>query len=236
MPDDSLANKKPDISREHENTFARDTLEIQIGTVIEAMKDRNINGHYCESKEGLPDLLEELIPSGSSVGLGGTVTLMETGALEMLRERVRLGEITMFDRYGEGLSAGEINAMRKASLTTDVFISGTNAVTRDGVLVNADGIGNRVAAHLYGPSRVIILTGANKIVADLEEAISRVRNVATPMNAHRFGVDTPCSHTGFCPTGRCPPTRRLDKKYTIIEAEHDPDRFHVIFLNGCFGF
>ena len=236
MADDSLDDIKPKKAGPGRNPFVGDTRERQIQTVIKAMEKRNFNGHYCRTVEEIPSVLEELIPKGASVGLGGTVTLIETGALDALRERNDRGDILLYDRYLDNLSAAEINALRKDSLTADVFISSTNAVTMDGVLVNSDGIGNRVAAHLYGPSEVILLTGVNKIVGTLDEAISRVRNVATPMNALRFGVDTPCGKTGFCPEGRCPPTRRLDKKYVIMEAEHDPERLHVVFVNGDFGF
>jgi len=236
MPENTLNSMKPRLIRAGPNPMVRETRKVQIERIMAALEKRNIRGHYCDTPEEIPAVLEELVPEGAVVGLGGTVTLGETGALDALRERAGRGGIRLHDRYGDGLTPDDINAMRRLSLNSDVFISSTNAITRDGVIVNADGIGNRVAAQLYGPARVILIVGANKIVRDLEEAITRIRNVATPMNALRFGVDTPCGKTGFCPDNRCPPSKRLDKKYTIIEAEHDPGRFHVIFVNGSFGF
>jgi len=143
-------------------------------------------------EKALKELLDR-VPAGATVGVGGSLTLGQIGALEALRERGH--EVLTSPPEA---SREEKTVLRKKSLTADVFLTGVNAVTADGEIVNLDGTGNRVAATCFGPGRVIYVLGINKLTGDLEEALSRVRNFAAPANAMRLGLDTPCADTGFC--------------------------------------
>jgi len=142
--------------------------------------------------EALEELLNR-VPAGATVGVGGSLTLGQIGALEALRERGH----EVFTPSSDA-SREEKYALRRRGLTADVFLTGVNAVTADGEIVNLDGSGNRVAATCFGPGRVIYVLGINKLCFDLEEAISRVRNFAAPANAMRLKLKTPCADTGFC--------------------------------------
>ncbi|HDR06252.1 MAG TPA: lactate utilization protein [Candidatus Coatesbacteria bacterium] len=143
--------------------------------------------------EALRELLAR-VPEGAAVGAGGSLTLGQIGALEALRERGH----EILTSTEPGATWEEKLALRKRALFADVYLTGVNAMTADGELVNLDGTGNRVAATCFGPGRVIYVAGINKLAFDLEEAISRVRNHAAPANAMRLGLDTPCADTGYC--------------------------------------
>ncbi|MBN2245306.1 MAG: lactate utilization protein [Candidatus Aminicenantes bacterium] len=200
--------------------------------VIENLKKRNMNGIYCEnSAQGVAEIVK-MIPQNSLVGLGGSESIMESGLIEELRKL----DIRLLDRYKEGLSKEEINKMRREALLSDVFITSSNAVTVDGKLVNIDGTGNRVAAVIYGPSKVIFLVGMNKVVRTLEEAISRIKNHAAPLNAVRVGVETPCYHLGCCNEPHCFPPNRICSQVVIIETNSTPGRIMVVLVGDELGF
>jgi hypothetical protein len=148
---------------------------------------------FVPNREKALKALLDRVPAGATVGAGGSLTLGQIGALEALRGRGH----EVFTS-SSGASVEEKIALRRKGLTADVFLTGVNAVTADGEIVNLDGTGNRVAATCYGPGRVIYVVGINKLCFDLEEAVSRVRNFAAPANAMRLGLDTPCADTGFC--------------------------------------
>ncbi|MCK4594374.1 lactate utilization protein [bacterium] len=149
---------------------------------------------YAPSREVALDELLERIPAGASIGAGGSLTLGQIGALDALRGRGH----EVFYPLTPDAPRDEKIALCKRSLTADVYLTGVNAITADGEIVNLDGTGNRVAATCFGPGRVIYVAGINKLCFDLEEAISRVRNFAAPANAMRLKLDTPCADTGFC--------------------------------------
>ncbi len=200
--------------------------------VVNNLKDRQINGYYYDNvKEGLQKI-GEMIPAGSTVGLGGSATVIESGLIDALREL----PIDLLDRYKDGLSREDITKMRFDSLTSDVFIASTNAITLSGQLINVDGIGNRVASMIFGPKKVILLVGVNKIVDSIEEGIERVHSYTAPINVQRFGAKALCGESGLCDEGNCMPPGRICNKYTIIEGEYDPDRFHVVLVGERLGF
>jgi L-lactate utilization protein LutB len=171
-----------------------------------------------------------LLKKGASVGLGGSRSVAEIGLLADLRE----GKYDLNDQYVASLSKTESMRRRKQGLAAEYFISGSNAVTEDGKLVNVDGLGNRLAAFCFGPDKVIIIVGRNKIVPDVEAALHRVRNVAAPMNARRLGLNTPCARTGRC--GDCQSPQRICSVTLIIEKQKIKDRMHVILVNEDLGF
>jgi L-lactate utilization protein LutB len=171
-----------------------------------------------------------LIKKGSTVGLGGSRTAGEIGLLDALRS----GKYNLLDQYGGRRTKAESMELRKQGTHAEYFVCGSNAVTEDGKLVNIDGVGNRLAGMCYGPEKVIIVAGRNKIVRDVDEAIDRVKNVAAPMNARRLGQDTPCARTGKC--ADCASPDRICSLTLVIEKQKFKNRMHVILINEELGF
>lgn len=197
---------------------------------IKGLAARGIKGVYFESKEEAAEAVIKMIPDGATVGLGGSVTLRSTG----LYDKILGGGYRVFNRYDPSLTQDERVEVERKALLADWFVSGTNAVTIDGQLVNADGHGNRVAALLFGPKKVIVVCGVNKIVRNLDEAILRIKQVATPLNAVRLGARTPCAITGSC--AECRGAQRMCRLVTIIEAQENPERITVVFVGEHLGF
>ena len=160
--------------------------------VAEALRRRRFDATYCSTSEEALAKALELIPEGAEVSWGGSMTVDALGIKDALRRRGQ----PLLDR--DAVSAEEREEVMRRAQSCDVFLMGSNAVTEDGLLFNIDGLGNRVAALCYGPKSVIVVAGMNKVVPDLAAAYSRVRHVAAPMNAQRFGLKTPCSVTGQC--------------------------------------
>lgn len=171
-----------------------------------------------------------MIKKGASVGLGGSRTADEIGLLDALRR----GDYDLFDQYAPRLSKKDSLEARKKGIGARYFVSGSNAITEDGKIVNVDGMGNRLAGFCFGPEKVILVVGRNKIVRDVESAIERVRNVAAPMNAKRFGLNTPCARTGRC--NDCDSPQRICSLTLIIEKQKVAGRISVILINQDLGF
>ncbi len=193
---------------------------------------RNIESEYHETPASAVQAICDCIAPGSVVGLGGSVTIVETGLVEALRHL----DITLLDRYREGLSSVEIMDIRKKSMYADCFISSCNAITLDGRLVNEDSFGNRVAAMMFGPEKVIVLAGMNKVVPNVDDAIRRIRTVAAPLNCIRFGINAPCSISGVCDDANCFSPQRICNQLTIIEGNIVPGRLRVVLVNADLGF
>lgn len=203
---------------------------IKLRRVARALKRNGIEAYVAkDSAEALRKALS-LIPKGASVGLGGSRTVVEIGLLDALRR----GKYVLYDQYKESLSREEAIEIRKKGTQADCFIAGSNAITEDGKIVNVDGMGNRLAGFCYGPQRVIIVVGRNKIVPDLEAALWRVKNVAAVMNAIRFGLNTPCVRTGSC--SDCDSPQRICNLTLIIEKQKMVGRIWVILVNRDLGF
>ena len=197
---------------------------------IKALKQNNINGYLVNNKDEIIDKISELVAEGSKVSCGGSMSLEETGVMKHLRS----GRYDFLDRAKEGLSSEDIDKIYRESFFADAYFSSSNAITEDGELYNVDGNGNRVAALLFGPKRVIIVAGVNKIVKNIDEAIKRNREVAAPANAKRLNKKTPCTKVGFCMDCKSP--EKICREYTIIRSQKDNDRIHVIFINENIGY
>lgn len=204
--------------------------EKKILRTIEALEKNNMNGYLVNSKEEVIEKINELTSENSVVGCGGSMTLFELGIIDHLRT----SRFMFLDRYREGISRDEVTEIYRASFTADVYVTSCNAITEEGELYNVDGNGNRVAAMLYGPSKVIVVCGVNKIVSDVEEAIQRNRLVSAPANAKRLNRKTPCAKTGYCMD--CNSPERICNEYTLIKRQGIADRIHVIFINEEFGY
>lgn len=157
------------------------------------LKSRHFEAYYCpDSASALAKALE-LIPEGASVGWGGALSAQQIGLIDA----VKSGDFAAIDR-DTAKTPEEREAALRRCLSADVFLSGANALSLDGEMVNIDGTGNRVAAISYGPKAVLVIAGMNKVCDTLEDAVTRARTVAAPMNKQRFPFKTPCEVTGAC--------------------------------------
>ena len=204
--------------------------EEKILRTINSLEMNNMNGYIVNSKEELIDMIISLTNEGDKVSCGGSMSLVETGVMDHLRS----GRYDFLDRAKEGLSAMDIDRIYRESFFADAYFSSTNAITEGGELYNVDGNGNRVAALLFGPKKVIIVAGVNKIVKNLDEAIKRNREIAAPANAKRLNKSTPCTKVGYCMD--CKSAEKICREYTLIKSQKDKNRIHVIFLNDSIGY
>lgn len=204
--------------------------EQKILRTIEAINENNMNGYLVNTKEELIEKIKELVKENSTVSCGGSMSLFETGVIEHLRS----GRYKFLDRYKEELSKEEITKIFKESFFADAYFASSNAVTEDGKLYNVDGNGNRVAAMLFGPEKVIIVVGVNKIVSNIEEAIKRNKEISAPANAKRLDKMTPCSKVGYCM--KCKGNDKICREFTVISSQINRDRIHVIFMNENLGY
>lgn len=209
--------------------FKKEYYKNLANTVLKGFEKRFMEGYYCDSVEEAKALALSLVPAGSSASFGGSVTLGETGILEALRTRE---DITLYDRDTAN-GPDEIKKIMHEALSCDYYFMSSNAITTDGELVNIDGNGNRVAALIYGPENVIIIAGMNKIVRNVEEGISRTRNIAAPPNCIRLNKNTPCAANGVC--GNCLKETICDQ-IVITRASRVPNRIKVILVGEELGF
>lgn len=196
--------------------------------VIKHLEARHMEGYFAASKEEALEIALKLIPENSVVSWGGSVSISEIG----LKQAIKEGPYTAIDR-DTATNPAERKQLMKQSLTADVFLMGTNAITEDGQLVNLDGIGNRVAALCYGPDIVIVIAGMNKLVPTLEDAISRTRKYAAPVNAQRFS-DTACQQDGACHD--CLMKGCICGKLVITRCDMDFGRVKVILVDDNLGY
>jgi hypothetical protein len=168
--------------------------ERQVKRTIEALKKNRIPAVFFSTKEQAKEGILEMIPPASSVGIGGSVTLGQLGLIEEVKKR----RFTVLNPSEPKLTDEERMNLRRKALLSDVFLVSTNAITEEGQLFNIDATGNRVGAMFFGPKKVIVVAGTNKIVKDLNEAILKVQERTAPINAKRLKIDAPCVHTGQC--------------------------------------
>jgi len=205
-------------------------LEKQVERTIINLKKRNMAGFFVNDEPELKKALKELINENSVVGVGDSVTLLETGIIDFLRN----GNYDFLNKYREGITSEEKRHLYIRNFSADTFMCSTNALTEDGELYNIDGNGSRVAPIIYGPKQVIIVTGINKIVRNIEEAEKRVRNYSAPLDAKRLGKNTPCTTLGYCADCRSPD--RICNDFTIIRGQFVKDRIKVIIVGKNLGY
>jgi L-lactate utilization protein LutB len=200
--------------------------DLLSGKVIKGLASRNMTGYYAKTGEEALRIALSLIPEGSTVTRGGCMSAAQIG----LDDALQAGNYTFVDR-------DKTEDKRKAALMAydcDVFIASANAMTEDGVLVNIDGNANRVSAIAFGPRKVIFIVGMNKVTKDVDAAMKRARNEAAPINAQRFGLDTPCAKTGSCMNCKSPDT--ICCQFLITRYSKHKDRIHVILVDEQLGF
>ena len=167
--------------------------------LVRNLQDRHFEAYYCENREEALKQALALIPEGSSVGWGGALSAQQIG----LMDAVSAGNYRAMDR-DKTTTPQERQQVMRDCLTADVFLTGANAISLDGQMVNVDGVGNRVAAIVYGPKTVLVVAGMNKVEDTLEAAMNRARTVAAPLNKQRFPNATPCEVTGSCADCKSP--------------------------------
>jgi hypothetical protein len=197
-------------------------MNEQIGELLARLRRNNLSALHVANREQALATVLSMIPEGAVVGYGDSLTLRQIGLVDALTE----GPYVFLNPWAPGNTVEENVRLKKRALTADVFVTGTNALTLDGKLVNMDGHGNRVAAMLFGPDKVIIVVGINKIVADLDAALARIRKQAAPLNVQRhpdFDPLPPCGVTGEC--SDCASPWRICNKTVIIEREYSNSRY-----------
>lgn len=199
--------------------------------IISNLRKRNMEGSYAATAAQAREEIVTMIPEGASVYRGGSMSTVE---LELWPTLARVPGVEVIDPYRAGLSPEEGLAARRRGLTADVMIASTNAVTLDGRLVNLDGRGNRVAAMMFGPEKVILAVGMNKVASDMEAAMARVKHQAAPINAARLGLQTPCAATGLC--ADCSSPQRICNMWGIIESHAAKGRIHVKLVGEDLGY
>ena len=197
--------------------------------VIKGLESRNMTGYFVETKEEALNKALEIIPKGASVGWGGSVSLAEIG----LKDAICNGDYNVYNRD----ACATLEEKRETEIKifgSDYFLCSSNAITEDGILVNIDGNSNRVAAIAYGPLHVVMIVGMNKVTKDIDSALSRARNIAAPINAQRFPLDTPCKKNGSC--ANCKSLDTICCEFLITRFSKHTGRIHVILVNEELGF
>lgn len=197
--------------------------------VIKGLQSRNMEGFYAETKEEALKLALELIPEGSSIGWGGSMSIEEVG----LKKAVCEGNYVVYNR-DICKSPEEKREVELKIFGCDYFLASSNAITEDGILVNIDGNSNRVAAIAYGPKHVIMIVGMNKIAKDEEAALYRARNEAATINAQRFPIETPCKKTGSC--SDCKSKDTICCQFLTTRFSKHTGRIKIILVNENLGF
>lgn len=203
--------------------------EVLANRVVKNLESRNMEAYFVKTKEEALKKALELIPEGSSISWGGTASAKEIGLLDAVHE----GNYEVYDM--EEAQTPELkNEIAHKALDCDFFIGGTNALAENGVMVNIDGNANRVAAFAFGPKNVLLIVGMNKVVKSEEDAMSRARNEAAPINAQRFGLDTPCSKNGMCYDCKSPDC--ICCQILITRYSRAAKRIKVILVDENLGF
>jgi L-lactate utilization protein LutB len=206
---------------------------IRLEDIKKSLEANNFEVFIAESAaEAKKAVLEDIIPKtgAKSIAWGGSMTFVATGLYEALKGNKKMKVLDTFDKT---ISREESWERRRQSLLVDLLITGSNAVTETGMLVNLDMLGNRVAALTFGPKDVIVLVGRNKIVTDLEEAMMRIKNYAAPANVQRLGMKTPCAKTSYCE--ECKSKDRICNTWTITEKSFPKGRVKVVLINEDLG-
>lgn len=200
-----------------------------LNEVIKGLNSRNISGYYAENRGEALKIALSLMEKGKTVGWGGSMSVKEIG----LYDAVNNGDFIAFNR-DVCETAEQKREIELKTFGADYFLCSSNAVTKDGILINIDGNSNRVAAIAYGPKKVIMVVGINKICDDLDSAIIRARHTAAPRNAQRFPINTPCRKTGSC--ADCKAKDTICCEFLITRFSRHDDRIHIILVNEALGF
>lgn len=196
---------------------------------LAALAQRNIDGLYVDDAQQAREIVAQKVPSGTKIGLGGSRTLEELGILEMLRS----SKYDLLDQYAPGMPREEQLRLRREGTMAPWFLSGVNAIAETGELVFIDGMCNRVAGVLYNAEKVLLVSGVNKICANLHKALWRAQHIAGPTNAKRLNTGSACTAAGIC--NDCNDEHRICNATVVIHRQRDPGRIFLLLVGGEFG-
>lgn len=199
-------------------------------SVVKALCKNGFAAKFVDTKEDALEEVIRIIPSGATVGIPGSVTVRELGAIEKLQERGN----KVFHHWDPSLTSETKGQRLMDENSSDYILTSSNAVTHDGMLVNIDGTGNRVSAMAWGNNTIIYVVGINKVAKDVSSAIQRVRDQATPPNALRLSIDTPCTKVGHCIN--CSVPQRVCRALLILERAPMGRTCHVILVGESLGY
>lgn len=207
---------------------------MRLERVRRALLDNHFDAHVADDAAAARDLvLDRLLPESApvTVSFGGSGTVAASGLYDALKARE---DLRVIDTWDKTLPPDERLELRRRALTCDLFLMGSNAVTATGWLVNLDMIGNRVGALTFGPRRVVVLVGRNKVVPDVPAAVRRIKDYAAPVNAMRLHKKTPCAKTGRCHD--CDSPDRICNAWVVTQRCYPPRRISVVLINRDLGF
>ena len=219
----------------------KDLIKIKIENIISALEKNNMIGIYAPTCEDAVKEVEKLLKDGDTVSMGGTVSAKESGVADLIKS----GKYNFLDRSAPGLTPEQIHEIYRKTFSANAFITSTNAITENGELYNVDGHSNRVSAMLFGPDKVIVIAGYNKIVRNINEAIYRVKETAAPANCVRLSKNTYCKENGRCVSlnnnsslicDGCTSEDRICSNYTIMSKQRQKDRVIVILVGEELGY
>jgi len=198
---------------------------------IDSLLKNGFRASYYENSNTALTYIDTIISEYNVIGIGGSMTIIKD--LKLLEREVMKNKIILNHNLPD-ITPEEKHEIRKKQQTSDLFITSSNAITEDGKLVNIDGVGNRVNAMLFGPKKTVIVAGINKIVKNVDDGISRIKRIASPMNARRLGVNTPCATLGYCTD--CNSPQRICRVISIIEKRPIPSNIEIILIGENLGF
>jgi len=197
---------------------------------VDALKKNGFDAHWAESVQEAKALCLELAGGSKTFGFGGSDTTRALGLVEAVKD----GAAAVFDHWRPDLSAEDDLQIRRAQLACDCFVCSANAVSMTGEIVNVDGIGNRTGAMTFGPKKVIVVAGMNKVTPGLHDALRRVKEIAAPMRARSLGMKTPCAETGLCTD--CSAPQRICRVTTILHRRPMKTDLSVVLVDASLGF
>jgi hypothetical protein len=204
--------------------------EKQGGRCVEALKKRGFDAHFVPGVEAARELILGMVQRFQTFGFGGSETTRSLGVLEELEKAGK----KIFDHWRKGLSREEDLKVRLEQGRSDCFLCSANAISETGEIVNVDGSGNRTSAMSFGPKKIIVAAGINKVRPDLQSALQRIREVAGPMRARSLNMATPCAETGVCTDCRSP--QRICRVTTILHWKPVLSDISVVLINEKLGF
>ncbi|HBE44152.1 MAG TPA: lactate utilization protein C [Deltaproteobacteria bacterium] len=205
-------------------------IERMVFRTIEALNKNYFQALYFNNRETLIREVTQYGKPKMKVGFGGSVTTRELGLATALKNK----DVVILDHWKEGLTREDIEKIRVEHLICDLFISSANAITEKGEIVNIDGIGNRINSLTFGPKKIIIIAGYNKIVPDIPAALERIKRIAAPMNAKRLNLPLPCVETGYCVD--CKSEARICRAISIMQRKPSASDISVFIINEILGY
>ncbi|MCG8334626.1 MAG: lactate utilization protein [Proteobacteria bacterium] len=213
--------------------YLKDYWNLRLAEVKNVLEVNNFEVHLADNKTEAKDIvLNTIVPAANpkSISFGGSVTVTDSGLYDALKNN---DAFEILDTYDKKISREEMVERRRQALLVDLFITGTNAVTDNGKLVNLDMIGNRVGALTFGPKHVVILAGRNKLVAEVDDALMRIKNYAAPANTMRLKKKNPCLKSGYCE--ECQSKERICNTWTIHDKSFPKGRIKIVLINEDLG-